>query len=69
MWKVRESLDGLPGVIRTESDPADLEGTTLRVTHALGGSLMGILLDAGDLDFDVLSSGDDFLEIHLLKDD
>jgi hypothetical protein len=69
MWKVRERLGAMPGVIRTEPDPSDWGGTTLRVTHALGGSLMGIMLDAGDLDFDVLASGDDFLEINLLRDD
>jgi hypothetical protein len=67
MWKVRESLDAMSGVIRTEADATDLGGTTLRVTHALGGSLMGIMLDAGSLDFDVLASGEDFLEINLLK--
>jgi hypothetical protein len=63
---VRRALNAQGDVIRMEEEPGASEGPTLIVMHALGTSLLGILLDAAELRFELIPRGDGTVEIQLV---
>jgi len=60
-----ESLATIPGVIRVEPDASTSD--ILVVTHPSGRSLVGLMLAADDLRFEIVNRSEDLLEIRLLS--
>jgi phage-related minor tail protein len=64
--QVRRVLDSLAEVVRTEPDASSGDDSALLVTHLSARSLLGLMLTAGGLDFQILERSDDHLEIEVV---